>query len=56
MFRMPTPVSINARSSTITNSFINSIIPIVIPSETEILEALGVLEMDVKDVKCAYCG
>lgn len=56
MFRMPTPVNINARSSTITNSFINSIIPVVYPSEVEILEALGVLEIAPDDVRCAYCG
>ncbi|HYN82777.1 MAG TPA: HNH endonuclease [Gemmatimonadaceae bacterium] len=53
---MPTPVSIAARSSSITNSFINAIIPAVVPTEAEVLEALGVLGIDPENVCCAYCG
>jgi hypothetical protein len=53
---MPKPVNINARSSTITNSFINSIIPVIYPSTAEIADALEVLEMIPGDVRCAYCG
>lgn len=55
-FRMPTPVSILARSSSITNSYINAIIPVVQPSEAEITEALDILGMCISDVRCAYCG
>lgn len=53
---MPTPVSILARASSITNSFINAIIPVVVPSQVDIEEALRILAMDPTDVRCAYCG
>jgi hypothetical protein len=53
---MPTPVSIAGRSSSITNSFINSIIPVIPPSEEEIVEALTILGMNPADVRCVYCG
>jgi hypothetical protein len=41
IFRMP--MSIVARSSTITNSFVNSIIPVIEPTEDDVLEALHIL-------------
>ena len=56
LFQMPNPVSINGRSSSITNSFINSIIPVVKPTEDEITHALQILEIDPEKVTCAYCG
>lgn len=56
MFKMPNAVSITGRSSTITNSFVNSIIPLFHPTEDEIEEALSVLGMSLSDVNCAYCG
>lgn len=55
-FRMPRPVKITGRTSTITNSFVNGIIPVRVPSEEEIQRALEVLGMDSDDVRCAYCG
>lgn len=55
-FKMPRPVSIMGRTSTITNSFVNGIIPVNKPSEEEIEEALKVLGMSFDDVRCAYCG
>jgi hypothetical protein len=55
-FQMPNPVSIMGRSSSITNSFINGIIPVIEPTEEEVLEALQILGMDPSDVRCAYCG
>jgi len=53
---MPKPVSITGRSSSITNSFVNGIIPVIQPTEAEIDEALHVLNMTVEAVRCAYCG
>lgn len=54
-FKMPVPVKINGRSSSITNSFINGIIPCIPPTEKEVNEVLTLLGM--KDaIKCAYCG
>ena len=56
VFRMPTPVSVLGRSSSITNSFINGIIPSRYPSEEEVAEALSLLHLDPTDLRCAYCG
>ena len=55
LFAMPKPVKITGRSSSITNSFVNGVIPVVVPTAAEIRAALDVLGMsDV--VTCAYCG
>src|SRR5690606_16272236 len=54
-FAMPKAVRITGRSSSITNSFVNGIVPIIKPSEDEIDEALGILGMH-EEVVCSYCG
>lgn len=56
LFRMPTPMKITGRSSSITNAFINSIIPVVVPTESQVRQALGVLGMDKDLFQCSYCG
>ena len=56
MFRMPAAVKITGRTSTITNSFVNAIIPVFMPTHEEVDEALSVLGMTRDDVRCAYCG
>lgn len=56
LFKMPKPVSITGRSSSITNSFINGIIPTVKPSGSEIKEALAILNMSDENICCSYCG
>ena len=56
LFRMPTPMKITGRSSSITNAFINSIIPVVPPSAEEARQALEILEMTPETFQCAYCG
>lgn len=53
-FAMPKPVRITGRTSSITNSFVNGIIPVIRPTNEEVEEALAVLGMD--RVVCAYCG
>jgi len=53
---MPTPMKITGRSSSITNSFINSIIPIIVPTNEQVKEALEILGMDHDSFQCAYCG
>jgi hypothetical protein len=47
---------VTGRSSSITNAFINAIIPVVEPTEEEELEALRILQIDPQDIRCAYCG
>ena len=54
-FSMPSPVKITGRATSITNSFVNSIIPVVYPSKDEVHEALAILSIDPSDVRCAYC-
>ena len=56
VFNRPNPVTIMGRSSSITNSFVNGIIPVIEPSDEEIKEALKILEQNEDDVRCVYCG
>jgi len=53
---MPKPMKITGRSSSITNAFINSIIPVIPPTEEQVKEALSVLGMTLDNFSCAYCG
>lgn len=53
---MPSSMKIAGRTSSITNAFVNSIIPAIYPTNDEILEALSILGMSSEDVECAYCG
>lgn len=56
VFRMPTPVKIIGRTSSITNAFVNGIIPVIEPTDGEIDDALRTLGMDRESICCAYCG
>ena len=56
VFTMPTLVKITGRTSTITNAFVNAIIPVVWPTEAEVSEAIEVLGMSPGTISCAYCG
>ena len=56
VFRMPNPTTITARTSSITNAFVNGIIPILEPSPEEIIDALEILGMTEETICCAYCG
>ena len=56
LFKMPTPMKITGRSSSITNAFINSIIPVIPPTEEQVKEALSILEMTPNIFSCSYCG
>lgn len=54
--QLPTAMTVTGRSSSITNAFINAIIPVVEPTAEEELEALHILGMDPEDIRCSYCG
>jgi len=56
IFKKPTSVNITGRTSTITNAFVNSIIPGIDPMEEQLRECLEILELDPEDLRCAYCG
>lgn len=49
-------MKITGRSSSITNAFINSIIPVVVPTSDQVNVALKILGMDETGIQCAYCG
>ena len=55
-FLMPSVQTMVSRKSSITNAFVNAIIPTVSPTEEEIGDALGILGMNRGDVRCVYCG
>lgn len=55
LFAMPKPVKITGRSSSITNSFVNGVIPVVVPSGSDVHAALDILGMEA-ELCCAYCG
>lgn len=54
--QLPAPMTVTGRSSSVTNAFINAIIPVIEPTESEELEALRILQIDPTDIRCAYCG
>jgi len=56
VFRMPKSVSVMGRSSSLTNSFVNGIIPARFPTEQDVAEALQILGLQPSDLRCAYCG
>ncbi len=55
-FQMPSVQTMVSRKSSITNAFVNAVIPVIVPTTDEIAQALAILEMDPADVRCAYCG
>src|SRR5262249_27596148 len=55
-FRMPAVQTMVSRKSSITNAFVNALIPVVVPTHEEIEEALRILGMAPSEVSCAYCG
>lgn len=55
-FRMPTPVTIMGRSSSITNSFVNGVIPCIPPNEEELEKVYKHFGMKKDNVVCVYCG
>ncbi|NLF07227.1 MAG: HNH endonuclease [Pirellulaceae bacterium] len=53
---MPSVQTMLSRKSSITNAFVNAIIPTIPPTVDEIDEALKILKLDPSDLRCAYCG
>lgn len=56
VFKMPKPKNVSGRTSSITNSFVNGIIPCIQPTEEEVKRILTILGMDKDTIRCAYCG
>lgn len=54
--KFPKGKKIIGRTSSITNSFVNSIIPYIEPKEDEIEQVLSLLGMNTTDIECIYCG
>lgn len=55
-FRMPSVQTMVSRKSSITNAFVNAVIPIMTPTAEEISEALAILDISPSHVRCVYCG
>jgi hypothetical protein len=53
---MPSVQTMVSRKSSITNAFVSAVIPAIPPTEAEIEQALSILGIDPKDLRCAYCG
>ncbi len=56
VFRMPVPVTIKGRISSITNAFVNGVIPVINPTEEQVDEVLSILGMSRETICCSYCG
>ena len=56
MQRLPKRKSVKGVFSSITKSYVESIIPTIAPNENEITEILGFLGMSRENIHCAYCG
>jgi len=56
IFKMPNQTKIKDRTSSVTNAFVNGIIPRVKPTEEEVKKVVKILDMDEKNIRCAYCG
>jgi endonuclease I len=54
--KLRTPLKITSRTSSITNSFVQAIIPTVSCSEEDRAEALAKLGMTIENLSCVYCG
>jgi hypothetical protein len=50
------PLKITSRTSSVTNSFVQAIVPQIMPTPAEIDEALHVLGMTHDNRVCVYCG
>ena len=55
-FWMPSVQTMASRKSSITNAFVNAIIPVLPPTVEEIDEVLRILEIDPMNLTCSYCG
>jgi hypothetical protein len=54
-FWMPSVQTMVSRKSSITNAFVNAILPNIQPCAEEIELALQILKMEPTDVRCSYC-
>ncbi len=55
-FQMPSAQTMVSRKSSITNAFVNAVIPAVPPTHDDVEEVLTILGMEPSDVRCVYCG
>jgi hypothetical protein len=56
LFALPKTATVTSRTASLTNAFVNAIIPRVLPTAEEVREALSVLGMGSGDIECSYCG
>lgn len=56
VFQMPSVQTMVSRKSSVTNAFVNSVIPCIEPTDEEVEQALRTLGMTADTIACAYCG
>ena len=56
VFKMPKTITLQARTSSITNAFVSGIIPAIQPTDQEVKEALDKLGLTEETIQCVYCG
>ena len=54
--KFPKPLKITSRTSTITNAFVQAVIPFAQPSHDELVLSLSHLGMEPNNITCCYCG
>jgi hypothetical protein len=55
-FDLPSKGRVDGRTSSITAAFFQAITPFIVPSDSDVEEALAVLGMEPGGCHCAYCG
>lgn len=55
-YKKPKTIKITGRSSSITNAFVNGILPYIKPTEKELDIVFKKLKMNKNKPKCVYCG
>ena len=53
---MPSVQTMVSRKSSITNAFVNALLPSIQPTVDEIDQALQILKTEPSDLRCSYCG
>jgi hypothetical protein len=54
--KIPKPLKITSRTSSVTNAFVQAIIPRFEPTQKELVEAVEILGMNLDTISCVYCG
>lgn len=54
--KLPVTRSLSSRHSTMTNAYVNALLPVFKPTSEQIKRTLEILCIDPNDLRCSYCG